>query len=580
MKKIYVLGVLLAAGLMSFAQVSVTFQVDMSNETVSGDGVHIAGDFQAAAGYAGDWDPSTSELTDGDADGIYTLTVDLPSDSTYSYKYVNGNAWGSDEGVPGSCAVGGNRELTVPSSGPYNIPVNCYAKCGPCPSAIDTINLTLKVDMSMQTVSPNGVHVAGSFGVGGYPNWNPSGIQLADANSDNVYEITLKLPQGDYAFKFVNGDAWGSDESVPAACSQGGNREVSLKGDGDDVSNGGIDYTFIAAYEMCPPQDSIDFTLKVDMTNEEVSANGVHVAGGFGTGGYPNWDPAGIELTDDNSDNIYEVTVRMPEGDVPFKFVNGNAWGSDESIPTACKVGDNRGVTLEGNGDAFSNISTEVYEVCFGRCEAQCPAKLPAINVTFRVDMTNEIVNAGGVFVSGSFQNPAWDKDTLELKDNNGNEVYELTTKIVPGEYEWKFFNGPCGDDGCQETFDFNTGGCGSGTSFNNRLLNIEGLTSDTVLTAFVYNTCTASSVSIRNLGSSVFKLYPNPAQSEVNVRFGSSIGEVQINIIDINGRVVLSTSTTEQSTAVNVSHVKPGVYFVSLTDEAGNSSIERLVKQ
>ena len=52
-------------------------------------------------------------------------------------------------------------------------------------------------------------------------------------------------------------------------------------------------------------------TFHVDMNGQTVSANGVHVAGNFGdydydntfeNPAYPNWDPAGIALTDDDSD--------------------------------------------------------------------------------------------------------------------------------------------------------------------------------------------------------------------------------------------------------------------------------------
>ena len=74
--------------------VNVTLNVDMENATVSGDGVHVAGSFQG-------WDPAATALTDDDADGVYTVTIDMSSvtDDTVFFKYINGNAWGSDEGV-------------------------------------------------------------------------------------------------------------------------------------------------------------------------------------------------------------------------------------------------------------------------------------------------------------------------------------------------------------------------------------------------------------------------------------------------------------------------------------------------
>ena len=62
--------------------VNVKFMVDMSNETVSSNGIHIAGDFQG-------WDPSSSQMTDEDGDGIYETSFEL-NIGTYQYKFVNG----------------------------------------------------------------------------------------------------------------------------------------------------------------------------------------------------------------------------------------------------------------------------------------------------------------------------------------------------------------------------------------------------------------------------------------------------------------------------------------------------------
>ena len=75
----------------TFAQESnVTFNVDMNPTAISPDGIHIAGSFQ-------NWDPSTLQLEDPDVDGIYSITVPLENDSTFEYKFINGNSWGNEE---------------------------------------------------------------------------------------------------------------------------------------------------------------------------------------------------------------------------------------------------------------------------------------------------------------------------------------------------------------------------------------------------------------------------------------------------------------------------------------------------
>ena len=68
------------------------------------------------------------------------------------------------------------------------------------------------------------------------------------------------------------------------------------------------------------------------MTYQQVSELGVHIAGGF-PNPYPVWDPEGIALSDDDGDNIYQTTLTLqPGGSHDYKFINGNAWGMDESV--------------------------------------------------------------------------------------------------------------------------------------------------------------------------------------------------------------------------------------------------------
>ena len=98
----------------------VTFRVNMSNETVSANGVHIAGGFQG-------WDPASTPVA-AVGFGVYEITLSL-AQGTYEYKFINGNAWGEDESV-GDCGNGGNRVITVSS----NIVTEgaCFNSCDLC----------------------------------------------------------------------------------------------------------------------------------------------------------------------------------------------------------------------------------------------------------------------------------------------------------------------------------------------------------------------------------------------------------------------------------------------------------------
>ena len=183
----------------------------MSNETISSQGIHIAGDFQSEAGFGGDWNPSTTPLSDGNGDDIFEVTVDIPH-GTYQYKFINGNAWGMDESPPSDCSVGNfnNREVTI--NGDIVLPAVPFDGCMP--------TIRLAVNMTNTSVDPEGVYVMGNFQeAAGYgQNWEPSLTPLQDLNADGTYEIELALPPGNYQYLFVNGNTLANAESLPATC--------------------------------------------------------------------------------------------------------------------------------------------------------------------------------------------------------------------------------------------------------------------------------------------------------------------------------------------------------------------------
>lgn len=79
-------------------------------------------------------------------------------------------------------------------------------------------NVTLQVDLGSATPNANGVHVAGSFQ---NPAWTPGATSLTQVGTSSVYAVTLQIPAGNYEYKFLNGNAWGDDESAPNECNVG-----------------------------------------------------------------------------------------------------------------------------------------------------------------------------------------------------------------------------------------------------------------------------------------------------------------------------------------------------------------------
>ena len=155
MKNFYALAVALFFGITAFAQTtySVTFQVDMGSATVSTNGIHAAGSFQS-------WSPSTTALSQVGSTTIYTKTVTVNA-GQLEYKFLNGNAWGDDESVPAPVQVGtnGNSNRWAVISQDTTLPAVMFA--GSAPAGQKAIQM--KVNMALQTVSSDSVHVAGKF---------------------------------------------------------------------------------------------------------------------------------------------------------------------------------------------------------------------------------------------------------------------------------------------------------------------------------------------------------------------------------------------------------------------------------
>jgi len=126
---------------------SVTFRVDMTGQTVSPLGVRVAGTFQG-------WDPASTQMSQSPTNpSIYTYTTLIPQGSFVQYKYVNGNAWGYDEQVPGLCGIdnglgGFNRYVNV--LGDTILPAYLFGSC-----TNNTPICTYSVSPSSYTFAPS-----------------------------------------------------------------------------------------------------------------------------------------------------------------------------------------------------------------------------------------------------------------------------------------------------------------------------------------------------------------------------------------------------------------------------------------
>jgi hypothetical protein len=83
----------------------------------------------------------------------------------------------------------------------------------------------------------------------------------------------------------------------------------------------------------------VSVTFRVDMNDEGASADGVFVVGDWMeeaaeiTGG--DWQEPGsnmeAQMTDDDGNGVYTLTVTLPAGDYQYKYANGTSWPNAEA---------------------------------------------------------------------------------------------------------------------------------------------------------------------------------------------------------------------------------------------------------
>ena len=248
------------------------------------------------------------------------------------------------------------------------------------------------------------------------------------AEGETIWSLSLDLEPGEYMYKFQNGS--GNYENLPegAECAHGqwGDRMVT-------VADGDIMLPPVLFGQCTPALESVMVTLHVEM-GETTFDGPVRVAGTF-----TEWGSGAMEMTDEDADGVYSITVELTPGDNhEYKFTTGVNLDDDGNDTGPVVWEDIQGPCT---GDGFSNrmlhvppVDMTVPAVCFNSCIG-CSEHL----VTFHVDMAEQTVEADGVFLGGG----PWHNNPKPLHPPaEGETVWHLWLGLEPGEYMYKFQNG------------------------------------------------------------------------------------------------------------------------------------------
>ena len=272
MKKIITAALLLLVSSMTFAK-KVKFSVDMTGvDSIDAYGIHIVGDFQMAAGFPADFDPTSTEMFKEQSNpNIYSVVVNIPAFKAYQFQFVNGNGGYGLENVPVPSRVGkvgtdfiANRWIWIDSLSNDTQDVRKIIFAGNAPSGYYL--LRFKVDMqNVSSISPDRVHVAGNF-----QGWNTKSSCLYSFDG-KVFEYITYVNKGaptvDHEFKYYNGNTLGTQESVPAACDNANmNRSVFVSSD---------TVLSIVCFSQCTPCSGNDVVENKKETSITISPNPV-----------------------------------------------------------------------------------------------------------------------------------------------------------------------------------------------------------------------------------------------------------------------------------------------------------------
>jgi hypothetical protein len=446
-------------------QYNVTFQVDMNEYLDPFTTVYVAGSYN---GWCADCNP----MEDPELDGIWTATYPIPN-GEYQFKYQL-DMWAADEPlVAGQSCVqsnGGviNRTLSV-ASADQTFDLVCWASCYPCASGLVPgcnnsnavnfdplatvndgtclLNVTFSVDMQDYVGTYTDVHLNGQFN-----GWCGDCAPMEDLDLDLVYELTVEMQEGYYEFKyttdnFTDQEIFSGTESCIVENFGFSNRFAQPTDNlvldvvcwnsctacvaTSDVF--GCTNTNATNYDPAATADDgsclYEVILSVNMNQYVDSYTTVYVSGGFN-----GWNGLSNPMSDADLDNVWEVTVLFPEGANEYKFTIDD-WAVQENFigGEACTVTiggfTNRSLIVSGN--------TTVNTVCWNSCIA-CSSN--SYTLTFRVDMTNETVDANGIQLVASFQG----FDPLATPMTYlGYGIYEYSIILLEGTVlQYKYLNG------------------------------------------------------------------------------------------------------------------------------------------
>jgi len=129
---------------------------------------------------------------------------------------------------------------------------------GTAPLPCNTTEVTFVLDVNELEVNPEGMHLAGDF-----QNWSPGDLPMINMG-DGIWELTVDIALGNYAYKFYNGNDLSDAENIIGECTENGDRQLSV---GEEA------FTVEACWESCNANCSLGLAERSIQKNIDLYPN-------------------------------------------------------------------------------------------------------------------------------------------------------------------------------------------------------------------------------------------------------------------------------------------------------------------
>lgn len=327
------------------------------------------------------WDPNGGPVASNNGDGTWTVNFNPAPTENMEYLWVvdgvqenliqdmqNGGVcapvtdfanyanrlWVADTGDINDsfqqCTACGISACTNPNASNYN--PEATIDNGSC-----LFPVTFRVDMNQYPNSFNTVYISGIFN-----DWSANANPLSDSNNDGIWETTIDMSPGNQEYKFQL-DQWSvaenfiGGESCTISFNEFVNRLLVVSSEGNNPD--------LVCWNTCEAclTPLVSVTFQVDLANESLSPNGVHIMGDF-----QGWNPSTTPMIYLGY-GVYTYTIQLNAGSsIMYSFVNGDDLLDQEIISGACTATNEFGIIVRTYSVPQQNLTIPLS--CFGLCDA------------------------------------------------------------------------------------------------------------------------------------------------------------------------------------------------------------------